>query len=172
MSNLGRWNDWYDGAGQRHYGDTATYSQGGQWLAPCALIEDWGCGLGWMRRFVPDTKYHGLDEIVDLSTHRRPTPGLFMRHVLEHNWDWEAILDNALASYQERMFLALFTPVTTDPHLGSHFDLEPDAAIEGVPTLSLSLAVIERHLEGHEYNMVTVPSATFYGEETVLRITR
>ena len=33
-----------------------------------------------------------------------------MRHILEHNYEWARILDNALASFTERMALILFTP--------------------------------------------------------------
>ena len=34
-----------------------------------------------------------------------------MRHVLEHNYEWVALLDNAVASFTRRMTLILFTPM-------------------------------------------------------------
>jgi hypothetical protein len=33
-----------------------------------------------------------------------------MRHILEHNYEWARVLDNALASFTQRMALILFTP--------------------------------------------------------------
>jgi hypothetical protein len=50
------------------------------------------------------------DEVVDLVAYRSTVPGIFMRHILEHNRMWDRILDNALASFTERMALILFTP--------------------------------------------------------------
>ena len=33
-----------------------------------------------------------------------------MRHILEHNYKWARVLDNALASFTQRITLILFTP--------------------------------------------------------------
>jgi hypothetical protein len=38
-------------------------------------------------------------EVVDLAHYRSNVPGIFMRHILEHNYEWARILDNALASF-------------------------------------------------------------------------
>ena len=40
--------------------------------------------------------------------YRSSVPGIFMRHILEHNYEWARVLDSALASFTQRM--ALITP--------------------------------------------------------------
>jgi hypothetical protein len=124
-SMLGRWAPWYDriprGAAPMPYGDSDSYRLGANWLTSCSLVEDWGSGTGWLRTLIPLERYRGLDgtdnpfadAVVDLTTYRAdpPVPGLFMRHVLEHNWAWQQVLDNALASFAERMVLILFSPM-------------------------------------------------------------
>lgn len=100
------------------YRDTTSYEIGAAWLAACAPIEDWGCGAGWLSTLISSGRYRGIDgtasahcsEVVDLVHYRSTVPAVFMRHILEHNYEWRAILDNALASFTERMVLILFTP--------------------------------------------------------------
>lgn len=38
-----------------------------------------------------------------------------MRHILEHNYEWARILDNALASFTQRMAPILFTQSGNQP---------------------------------------------------------
>jgi hypothetical protein len=129
VSNLGKWDrvlterpvrmlgGSYDGP--QPIGLTETYERGLAWLADCELIEDWGCGLGWVRTLVAADRYRGIDgsatpfadEVADLERYRSCVPGIFMRHVLEHNYAWATILDNAIASFTLRMVLILFTPM-------------------------------------------------------------
>lgn len=107
----------------RPYGDETTYRMGLGWLAEtCKTIEDWGAGLAYGRRFAPEgVTYTAIDSspssepwvdvIADLRDYASPGPdGIFMRHVLEHNLDWEKILANALGSFRKRMVLVIFTP--------------------------------------------------------------
>ena len=57
-----------------------------------------------------------------------------MRHVIEHNEAWGRILDNAVASFTERMVLILFTPErATTEAIAFHPDL-------GVPDIAFRLA--------------------------------
>lgn len=115
----GRWDSVHQGQEPAPYGDTTTYELATDWLKDCDLVEDWGCGLGWARRYFEPGQYRGLDgsqspavdEIVDLCIYRSQVPGLLLRHVLEHNFAWEQVLDNALASFTRRMVLILFTPM-------------------------------------------------------------
>lgn len=77
MSNVGKWTDWYRDLGGEPwpYGDTTSYEIGAAWLQSCALVEDWGCGAGWLRTLVPPERYRGIDgtaspfcdEAVDLT---------------------------------------------------------------------------------------------------------
>jgi hypothetical protein len=121
MSECGKWDHIYAGASREHprsYGEKVTYAKGFVYLWTCGLIEDWGCGEGFLRLLCRKDQYRGLDgsitpgadEIVDLETYRSCVPGIFMRHVLEHNLEWKKILLNALNSFQYKMALVLFTP--------------------------------------------------------------
>jgi hypothetical protein len=98
MTNVGKWADWYHGlADSWPYGETTSYEIGAAWLADCALTEDWGCGAGWLRTLIPPERYRGIDgtassvcdEVVDLVAYRSTVPGIFMRHILEHNRMWD-----------------------------------------------------------------------------------
>lgn len=100
------------------YGDDDTsYLVGGAFLSGDKLVEDWGCGAGYARKFIY-APYRGIDgcqsvfadEQVSLSTYTSKTPRLFMRHVLEHNWDWRIILENLINSFTDRAVIILFIP--------------------------------------------------------------
>lgn len=100
------------------YGVEDSYPIGMKWLQPCQLVEDWGCALCHAKTY-RDGDYRGIDGtagkadiVADLSSYRSVVDGVFMRHVLEHNLDWRTILDNALASFQKRMTLITFLPIT------------------------------------------------------------
>lgn len=174
MSNLGKWDRWYYGLRKddpQPYGDTATYQLGADWLQNCALIEDWGCGKGWFSRFVPTEKYRGVDgshspfagTIVDLSTYRSNVSGIYMRHVIEHNYEWRTVLLNALNSFTDRMVLVLFTPMADETH---EIFYSPDP---GVPDISFSMSdlITLFELAGVSSKSETLESRTNYGEETI-----
>lgn len=175
MSNLGRWDRWYSLLDDtRPYGDTVTYQLGADWLAGCAVVEDWGCGAGWFKQFVPGADYRGIDGshspyadvIADLRDYRSNVDGIFMRHVLEHDYFWADILTNAVASCR-RLALVTFTPlldhgvkvltVNDDPH---------------VPDIAFSAEVIEQHLTGTTFQRQTIKTATQYGVETIWTVER
>ncbi len=118
----------------REYGDGTqpifsgtTYEPGLNWLLEtCESIEDWGCGMAWARRYVPQGRYKGIDGspaagpfadvICDLRDHVTSVDGIFMRHVLEHNRDWDVILANAMRSFRKRFVLVTFTPFAEVTH--------------------------------------------------------
>ena len=106
-------------------------------------------------------------EVVDLVTYRSTVPGIFMRHVLEHNDDWARILDNALASFRERMALILFTP-ERDTTRRIAFDADV-----GVPDIAFRLTYItDRFPADVTFSVQRIPSATQYGGEIVLLLER
>jgi hypothetical protein len=159
------------------YGRSEAYELGAQWLAPCSLVEDWGCGLGWMRNLIPAGRYRGIDgtasmfcdEVVDLVTYRSTVEGIFMRAVLEHNYDWDIILANALASFTKRMVLAMFTP-TDGPTREIAFVEEI-----GVPDLAISLKDLTSAIQAAKvtfYGYKTFPTELGYGEETIFYLER
>lgn len=101
----------------RPFGDSTTYQLGAEFIGELP-VEDWGCGLGWYRRFAQGP-YCGVDgprsvhadKVADLREYRSQTPALFMRRVFEYNpFEWQIILDNAVASFTHRMVLVIFTP--------------------------------------------------------------
>lgn len=173
MSNLHRWDRWHEGLEEpRPYAATQTYRLGAAWLADCALVEDWGAGGGYLTRYVEPERYRGIDgshspfadEIADLTEYRSETPGLFMRHLLEHNLDWAAILDNALASFTERMALILFTPLVDCTRVIAWQD-EHD-----VPDIAFALGDLTDPLEavGAQWRADTLVTEAYYGTETII----
>lgn len=174
-TNVGKWDRWYAGLDEEQpYGLTETYQLGAEFLADCALIEDWGCGKGWMRRYVAPDRYRGVDgsrtpfadEIADLAEYRSDVHGVFMRHVLEHDYRWSLILANAVASFRERMVLVLFTPLVEKTH---EITFAPDP---GVPDLAFSLDDLAERFDGLDWSHDTLTTATQYGTETIFYIER
>jgi hypothetical protein len=118
MSGYKQWDEIYSQKLDLVCGPDITYCKGYEWLKDCPLIEDWGCGYGVFEQFCRAGQYKGIDgsctphaaTYVDLCKYRSNVPGIFMRHVLEHNDEWVVILRNAVASFQQRMVLVLFTP--------------------------------------------------------------
>lgn len=179
MSNVGKWDRWYDGVTldePQTYGDDATYRMGAEFLRGCDPIYDLGCGKGgfWstLHAMGLNNMVLGVDgsqtpfagRIVDLTTFAdRPAPGVFMRHVLEHNYEWEKILRNAVQLFTGRMVLVLFTPLQPETKQIA-WNEDP-----GVPDIGFAAADIERLLEDHglSYTRGTYRTGTQYGEETV-----
>lgn len=103
----------------RYGDDNLTYVKGMEWLAGCATIEDWGCGMAWAKQFTPKgSTYVSVDgsaskftdKVEDLVLYKTKVEGIFMRHVLEHNLDWEEILKNFMSSFTKKASLVFFTP--------------------------------------------------------------
>lgn len=173
---LGKWDRWYAGLSEpTAYGSTVTYEMGAKFLDGLS-VEDWGCGKGWMRTLIPPERYRGIDgshspfadQIADLTEYRSQTPGLFMRHVLEHNYSWRRVLENAVASFTERMVLVIFTPFGDITREIAYAD-DP-----GVPDISFrlrDLAVIFADFE-ISWTSETIPSDTQYETETVFYLRR
>lgn len=94
-----------------------SYKLGMAYLKDCQTVEDWGCGTCFAKQFCK-TKYLGIDAnksewtdvIADLRSYTSKCDGIFMRHVLEHNYEWEKVLSNAVSSFQKRMALIFFLP--------------------------------------------------------------
>lgn len=183
MTMLGAWTRWYQqlspDAQPAPYGASESYRLGADWLADCSRVEDWGCGTGWLRTFIPLDRYHGIDgtaspfadEVADLRTHRSETPGLFMRHVLEHNHDWRDVLDATQASFTERMALILFTPMA--PQTREHPELASLGGID-VPVISFAHGdLVARFAPGVAWTFEDLASPeTFFGVERIYYLER
>ena len=143
----------------------------------CRLCTHGGLGLraGWLSTLIPPDRYRGIDgtpsplcaEVVDLVKYRSTVPGIFMRHILEHNYEWARILDNALASFTERMALILFTP---EQEATEEIAFRSDV---GVPDIAFRLAdITDRFPQDVTYTVQRIPSATQYGCETLILLER
>jgi hypothetical protein len=87
-----------------------------------------------------------------LCTYKSNAPGILVRHVLEHNYDWEKILSSAIQSFQRKLCLILFTPFAEQTAAIVH-----DRKIEiDVPDLSFRREDIEAHFEGLAWRLVTL----------------
>ena len=181
-----KWNEWYkdinkDDIGSFRYGDTLTYTMGYEYLKNLDTIEDWGCGVGGFKRFFVNedaNKYKGIDGSktpfsdvqADLREYVSSVDGIFMRHVLEHNYDWKMILENACQSFNKKMCLILFTPFSdTTKEIAHNLKHGVD-----VPDLSFKkddlTQVFEKH--GITYEFVTIQSRTGYNVEYVVYLTK
>jgi hypothetical protein len=176
VSNLNKWDVWYSSLKNvQPYGATESYKIGAEYLSDCSTVEDWGCGKGWFRKILSqDINYVGLDgthnqfvdKHVDLEKYTSKVEGLFMRHVLEHNYGWENVLKNALESFIKKMVLVFFTPWSDGQTKQIGFT---DSV--GVPDLSFSKNDIEKYMIGFEYEYIELVSPeTTYGIEYVYLI--
>lgn len=166
-----RWN--YSGEEPFPYDEETSYRLGMEFLdGQGDTVEDWGAGTGFAKRFVTKSRYVGIDgsasdpEMVkaDLQEYRSEVDGIFMRHVLEHNWGWRAILANAVASFRKRMVLIVFTPLGDSE---KRLDLD-----QAVPDLQLSRTEILGFFEGLKVREETIRSVTQYGTETLFYVER
>jgi len=180
-----KWNLWYkdlniNTMGSFMYGDTVTYQLGYDFLKSCETVEDWGCGAGGFKRFFNDstTKYIGIDGSktpfsdikADLIEYTSNVEGIFMRHILEHNYQWKVVLENACKSFSKKMCLVLFTQFSEETKEIAH-NLQHGV---DVPDLSFNkddlVSVFEKY--NIKYELVTMQTATGYGVEHIFYLTK
>lgn len=176
MSNIGKWDEWYSSVvSVEPYGNTESYDIGAEYLNDCEMVEDWGCGKGWFSK-LRTHNYTGIDgsqspfadKIVDLEEYTSSVDGIFMRHVLEHNFQWKKILQNAIKSFNKKMVLAIFTP-------WSDGETKEIAFVErvGVPDISFSKNEIVEILDGLCWELIELKSPDRkYGQEHVFLISK
>lgn len=139
-SAAGAWDEYYSTiSGQLSYGTEESYFIPGVWLGGLNEVEDWGCGLGFAKRFLPHTRYIGIDGspnphvdvVTDLRFYRSAAEGILLRHVLDHNWCWEQILSNAIASFRRQMAIVIWLPMVQGEavHDATNFLGTPDLRI-------------------------------------------
>ena len=159
------------------YANAVTYLMAAAFLADVDEVEDWGCGGGGFRRFCLSRRYIGLDgsrtpfadKIVDLCTYSSNVPGIMMRHLLEHNYDWERILASAVRSFEQKFCLILFTPFASETKEIAH-NLKYGV---DVPDLSFKREDIERHFTGLRWKLIeNIATQSQYGVEHVYFIWR
>lgn len=177
-------------------GDSPTFEKGFDWIQSCSTIEDWGCGSGGFKRFFfnppsidqpsftpkVSNKYIGIDGSntpfadlkIDLINYKKDqsslVSGIFMRHVLEHNYGWKDILHNACSSFSEKFCLILFTPFSDNTtEITNNLSHGIDA-----PDLSFNLKDITDILQEHNcvYTLETINTQTGYNVEHIFYITK
>lgn len=156
------------------YGDDASYQIAADFVRGHGLVEDWGCGGGWLRTFLDGIPYRGIDGSTspfadvhaDLAHYLSVDADcIVLRHVLEHSLRWSEILDNAIASFRSRLCIVLFTPPVATTHV---LLTEPD--YEDVPVIAFALADLLARLPGtveiHEIE------GSHFGIETIITAVR
>lgn len=170
-SNVDKWSSWYSGLTEpAPYGDVTSYHAADRFLHDCVTVEDWGTGRGWFKTLRPDSvgvdgswsKF--CDVHVDLTDYTTSVDGILLRHVLEHNYEWQAILRNAIVSAQHKLYVILFTPVVDETHAIA-FAEDP-----GVPDISFNIDDITGPMfaAGFSVSCEEVESRTQYGVETLI----
>lgn len=156
MKMLGRW-DYSRPAPV--YGTLASYERAAAWLdGVCPVVEDWGCGAAAAKPYFKKSRYVGVDGsgghadvVADLREYTSAVDGILIRHVLEHNYDWPLVLENAIRSCR-RLTIVFFLKLEDYTTVSS---INPD----GVPNLHVSRIVLEHMLgkSGMAFTTVTVP---------------
>jgi SAM-dependent methyltransferase len=156
---------------------TETYEKPLRWLLEtCDSIEDWGCGYGYARRFIPAPRYFGVDGspeaspyadlICDLQDRETEVDGIFIRHILEHNMDWRPIMENAMKSFRKRLVLVLFTPFSdnmTVPLAGK---------ANGLLDIAFYKPDIIEYFEGFSWSEEHLMTDSQYREEHIFYVSR
>lgn len=145
-SNVGKWDNWYRELGTTpsafRYSETETYKIAAKFLADCETIEDWGVGGGGFLNHCK--RAIGVDgsntpfaakKYIDLCNYKTSCEGIHLRHVLEHNYEWEKILINALKSATKKIVITFFIPLNDGDTIELAHNLEFGV---DVPDLSIS----------------------------------
>jgi len=175
MSMLGRWDPWYSTATeQKSYGDTTMYFEAEKWLRGLD-VEDWGCGYGWFHNVHTSGGYVGIDGtytpwcdvVADLREYKSCSEGILLRGVLEHNYEWQKVLDNAVSSFTKRLCVILFTPLVEQTKI-----IAENVGGLGVPDIAFNIDDILSRIGDLTCSIDIVPSSSGYGPETVLKVQR
>jgi hypothetical protein len=179
-SNVGKWNNWFSyikldvNKEPFFYGKTITYELGNEFLKDCKIVEDWGTGGGGFKSFRKDAiGVDGSDtpfaekKFIDLVNYITNCDGIFMRHVLEHNYDWQKILHNMIKSANKKICIIMFIPFSDDDTKQLAFNSI------GVPDLSISkneFYSILQQITNIKYSNVEYKTETQYGYEQIIYI--
>jgi hypothetical protein len=177
---IGRWDHWHTSPEPTPMGLSDAYQLGADFLQPCGTVEDWGCGGRYLSECLrPHQRYIGVDgsghpdRRVDLRAYRSEVDGVFMRAVLEHNYDWWDILQGFLRSFTKRAVLVLFTPwCTKRDHVWEELGYDDDP---GCPILSFGPGAIlgpcAQVSRSMGVRVIDSPN-TAYGSETIITLVR
>lgn len=175
---LNKWSNWYKDVkriGSFRYGNTASYQKAADFIGELD-VQDWGCGAAGFKRVYKGHHYIGIDGtknpfvdvVVDLRYFVSKVDGIVMRHVLEHNYDWRKVLENALVSFDKKFCLMIFTPFQDETKEIAH------NAKDGVdvPDIGFKQSDIEDYLAPFKWWMETIDSHVHYRKEYIYYIER
>jgi hypothetical protein len=122
-----------------------------------------------LRKFCDPNAYVGIDGsqspfadvVTDLAERRTKSEGIVLRHVLEHDYRWTQILENAVASFTKRICIVLFTPLAKSTHV---LQVEPEYG--DVPVIAFQLSDIVSLVPN--WTVYQIPGS-YYGVETIIR---
>lgn len=168
---LNRW-DYVGLTEPLRYGDDLTYIKAIEFLDGPGVLEDWGCGSGYARKFVKQAKYVGIDGSdskwctiqADLRKYISNPDYILLRHVLEHNIEWEKVLANAIESFYKRLALVIFTPFSETTH-----QIAWNEAC-GVPDISFRKEDLMEHFGRCRWREEFFRTETQYKEETIFYV--
>ena len=108
----------YSGVDSVCYSDTEmlSYKKAAEFLGES--VEDWGCGTAWAKRYfktyrgIDGSAHKNVDEIVDLTTYTSRGYNILLRQVLELNPEWRKVLDNVKKSFDKKLCIVIFTPLS------------------------------------------------------------
>ena len=172
MNMIGNWESWYSGVEEpQAYGDTKSYEMAAE-IFDGMFVQDWGTGKGFFPQLygtdlvyaIDGTETPWTDDIVDLTEYTSTTPGILLRHVIEHNFEWSKILKNAEQSFTKTLVLILFTPMARKTR-----QIAWNAGVE-VPDISFSPKDIEAHFPDCDISFKDIRSNTQYGHERIYTI--
>jgi len=157
----GKW-DYSAAAAPAAYGAPDTYRLAAAWLDGCgSVVEDWGCGTAYARQFFTQSRYVGVDgstskfadTVADLLTYISPgADGILLRHVLEHNPQWEALLARALGAARRRVAVVLYIPPEQDTREVARWG--------DIPCYALGRPALVALLAPHQWREVRIKCAT------------
>lgn len=181
--NVGKWDNWYKELGETpsayKYSETETYKIAADFLRGLDAVEDWGVGAGGFLNHLPtaigvdgsDTPF-AQKKFIDLCNYTTLANGIHLRHVLEHNYNWQKILTNALYSAIDKVVITFFIPLSDKEtkELAHNFKHGVD-----VPDLSISKNEFNSILKSFKLKLVeveTLKTQTGYGVEVIYKITK
>jgi hypothetical protein len=178
-NNVGKWNSYYDKLDINNpthfvYGNTVTYEKANEFLLDCKTVEDWGVGAGGFLRYRKDAiGVDGSDtcfatkKFIDLANYVSNCEGVHMRHVLEHNYNWEKILENSLLSSTKKVCIVLFVPFSDSEtkQIAYNKIQVPDLSLSKEKFFNKIFKFNIKKIEIEEYN-----TKTQYKKEIIVKI--
>jgi len=155
------------------HGDPKSYELAAE-LFDGMSVQDWGSGEGYFKYLYGDSAYTigdkpgpWIDEVADLTEFTSNTPGLMMRHIVEHSYDFDKILRNANESFTKLMILVLSTPMSSSKPYALTWKSESE-----VPDISFRHRFLATYFPGCDFRSTDIRSKSKYLHERIYTIKR